>query len=515
MAALALRDQFLDQRWRLNNLYWITDKEGSRVRFKLNWGQSELLDELHFLNLILKARQIGFTTFIQIYMLDIAVFHPDTRAGVIAHSLDDAEAIFRDKIKFPYDNLPDGIKGAVPLVRDNTTTLELANNSIIRVGTSLRGGTLQYLHISEFGKICARFPERAREIVTGALNTIQAGQVAFIESTAEGQEGRFYDLCQEAQTAKRTGAKLTPLDWKFHFYPWWREPAYVLDPAGVVIAPDLRKYFTALRADGIPLTPEQEAWYAKKAAGQKEDMKREYPSTPREAFEASIEGAYYAEQIVAAELAGRIGKFPAHEGVPVHTVQDIGVGDANAIWFFQIVRKAVRIVGYYANSGEGMPHYCSKMREMFAENKWLPGEHYLPHDARVKEWGTGLTRVEQFAKEMGKMPNVVPMHFIDDGINAAREVFGLCEFDEEATADGMKALRSYRKEWDDERACWRDRPRHDWASNGADAFRYLAITYRERQPKREEKKGPPKGVNEMTFNEALALADRRQVRDRI
>src|SRR5688572_24460331 len=143
-------DHFSDQRWRLNNLYWIIDKAGTRVPFRLNWAQEDLLDNMHFLNLVLKARQLGFTTFIQLYMLDVCLFFKDTQAGVIAHTQPDAESIFRNKIKYPYDNLPDAIKAACPIKRDNTTTLELANNSIIRVGTSLRGGTLQYLHISEF-----------------------------------------------------------------------------------------------------------------------------------------------------------------------------------------------------------------------------------------------------------------------------------------------------------------------------------------------------------------------------
>src|SRR5690606_37796486 len=123
----------------------------------------ELLSGLHYLNINLKARQLGFTTFIQIYMLDMAVFYPDTRCGVIAHALDDATVIFWDKIKFPSDNLPDQIKAANPIRKNNTTELELANNSVIRVGTPLRSGTLQFLHISEFGKICAKMPHKARE----------------------------------------------------------------------------------------------------------------------------------------------------------------------------------------------------------------------------------------------------------------------------------------------------------------------------------------------------------------
>jgi hypothetical protein len=86
--------------------------------------------------------------------------------------------------------------------------------------TSLRSGTLQYLHISEYGKLCAQYADKAREVRTGALNTLQAGQVVFIESTAEGKEGYFFELCEAGQAKQRMGARLTPLDFKFHFYPW-------------------------------------------------------------------------------------------------------------------------------------------------------------------------------------------------------------------------------------------------------------------------------------------------------
>lgn len=494
---------FSDQAWRLNNLYWITDKEGRKVKFEMNWGQEALLRDLHYLNIILKARQIGFTTFIQLYMLDIAVFYRDTRAGVIAHTKDDAEAIFRDKIKYPYDNLPEQIKGACPILRSNTTTLELANNSLIRVGTSLRGGTLQYLHISEFGKICAKYPEKAREIVTGALNTLQSGQIAFIESTAEGQEGTFYDFCQQAQTKARTGQALTPLDWKFHFFPWWKEGAYAIDATDVVLPADMVTYFAKLFEQGIVLTRDQMAWYAKKAETQGADMKREYPSTPKEAFEASVEGAYYGLQLAVAESQGRVGHFPSHPELPVHTVQDIGVGDLNTIWFFQIAPSTVRVVGYYSNSGEGMPHYVAKIREMAKENSWRLGTHYLPHDGRVREWGTGLTRYEQFLAEMSPV-RIVPSHKIDDGINAAREVMRICQFDEGPCSEGLKALRNYRKDWDEEHGCFRDTPRHDWASHGADAYRYLAMVYKELPPVQEVRAPVVKGLNDMTWNELMA-----------
>src|SRR5262245_49079207 len=284
--------QFSDWRWRLNNLYWIVDKEGRRTQFKMNWAQENLFDGMHYCNVILKARQLGFTTFIQIFMLDACLFNSDLRAGTIAHRLEDARTIFRDKVKYPYDSLPDGLRNRIRKVSDSAEELLLSNNSSIRVGTSLRSGTLQYLHISEYGKLCAQFPEKAREVRTGALNTLQAGQVVFIESTAEGKEGHFFEMCETAQTKQRMGTRLTPLDFKFHFYPWWREPSYELDPEGVTIGDDLRKYFEKLEScDGIQLSDRKRAWYAKKIETQLEDMKREYPSTPAEAFEASIEGA--------------------------------------------------------------------------------------------------------------------------------------------------------------------------------------------------------------------------------
>ena len=92
----------------------ITDKSGNRIQFQMNWAQENLMNDLHFCNVILKARQLGFTTFIQIFMLDQCIFNSNIRAGTIAHRLDDARLIFRDKVKYPYDNLPEALRNARP-----------------------------------------------------------------------------------------------------------------------------------------------------------------------------------------------------------------------------------------------------------------------------------------------------------------------------------------------------------------------------------------------------------------
>src|SRR5829696_1679623 len=251
------QDQFLDPRWRLSNLYWITDKAGRAVPFVPNTAQLKFLDEVHTLNLILKARQLGFTTLCCLIYLDACLFTPHTRAGVIAHRLDDAKVIFRDKIRFPYDRLDDGLRSAVPAVQDSADQLTFGNNSSLRVSTSMRSGTLQLLHVSEFGKICAPYPDKAREIVTGALNTVEAGQFVVIESTAEGQEGPFYDMAQRARMRALSGAALTSLDYRFHFVPWWGDPGYALPDASVVIGAEDARYFEGLEAEGIRLSPAQ------------------------------------------------------------------------------------------------------------------------------------------------------------------------------------------------------------------------------------------------------------------
>jgi hypothetical protein len=312
---------------------------------------------------------------------------------------------------------------------------------------------------------------------------VQAGQVVFIESTADGQDGHFYDLCEQGQAKQRMGTPLTPLDFKFNFFPWWKAPEYAIDPAGVVIEEQFCKYFATLKeTQGIELTPSQQAWYQKKAETQLGEMKREYPSTPEEAFEASVEGAYYSELLATAELQGRIGEFPALEYVPVDNAWDIGIGDETTIWFVQRLGNKTRLVGYYENSGEGLRHYVDAVHRMARERGWPLGETLWPHDGRNREWGSGKSRRELFYEYTGRYPRIVPALSLDDGISAVRATLPHCEFDAGSCAAGLKALKAYRKDWDEERGTWRDKPRHDWASHGADAFRVLATRFRYIEP---------------------------------
>lgn len=467
---MATADDLKNPVWRLHNLYWITDKSGKVVKFNPNYDQRKFLEDLHYRNVILKARQRGFSTLIQLMMLDACVFNSNIRAGVIAHTVDDVTVIFRDKIKFAYDRLPEEIRTRRNPQTDSATELLLSNNSSIRVGTSMRGGTLQYLHISEFGKICAKYADKAREIVTGAIPAVSPDGFLFVESTAEGREGKFFDMCREAQA--RVGKRHLPLEEKFHFFPWFNAPEYEADPASVIVTDKDNEYFDLIESKaGVRLTLAKRAWYVLTRQRLLDDMKREYPSLPDEAFEQSNEGAYYRQQFVAARNEGRITFVPYLPGVPVNTFWDLGSNDLNAIWFHQRVGVENRFIRYYENSGESLDHYVAKMQSY----GYVYGKHYLPHDATHKRLMQGMRNksIEEMLGDL-QLKNIVIIPRIDDvtvGINMTRQAFGSCFFDETNCKDGLYHLENYSKEWNEKMACWRDYPRHDVHSNGADAFR--------------------------------------------
>ena len=472
---IAAKTRWPDKTARLSDgFYTIKDKTGAEVPFRMNDDQWDFLADRHGLDVILKARQKGFTTVIQLDMLDDCLFIPNTAAGVIAHNLNDAKAFFRDKIKFAYDNLPPEFKALVSAEQDSADSLRFSNGSSIRVGTSLRSGTLQRLHVSEYGKLCAKFPEKAVEVKSGAFNTVHVGQRIVVDSTAEGQEGHFFEMCQISQKLQQQGTALTALDFKFHFAPWFTSPEYVLD-ADVVITDEMVDYFAKLAAMGIALSREQKAWYVKKAIQQDDAMKREFPSTPEEAFEASVEGAYLSRQMMDVRRQGRICTVPVLS-TPVDTFWDLGINDDMVIWFRQTSGLQHRFVDYYAASGEGLEHYAGVLAQKAQQRGWNYGTHYMPHDARQRRLGLKADTVEDMAQSIGIKPlQVVPVVSNDmAGIEASRRYIRQCWFDETHTAEGIKCLDGFRKEWDDDRGVYKNKYRHDKASHGYKAFETAA-----------------------------------------
>lgn len=484
--------EILKDKWqRLNSLYWIIDKKGRKVLFRCNDAQERLFDEMWYMNIILKDRQRGYTTMIDLYMLDECLFNSNVEGAIIAHREEDAKKIFRRKIKYPYDNLPDQIREQRPLITDSKSELAFNNNSIIYVAISVRSATLQYLHLSEFGKVCVKFPDKAKEIVTGCLEAVQVGQMVWIESTAEGQDGYFYDYCKEAQDIQKTGRPLTKLDFKFHFSKWWDDPEKVLeDPYPLTRAHE--EYFNKIQFQTKHiLTDQQKWWWAAKKALLKDDMERENPSTPEEAFAASVEGAYYATQFTYLREHDHICTVPHVEGYKVNTSWDLGHTDSTTIWFYQEIGKEIRVLSYYENYHEGLLHYAKVLAEKAKANNWVYGRHLAPHDIEVVELGVGKSRLEQARRledpATGEIYCITfePVPRIEseqDGWEAVRSILPHCWFDINGTTIlfgkrrvGLPSLENYRKEWDEKLGTFKNRPLHNWAHDGAKAFETMAV----------------------------------------
>ncbi len=465
-----------DRLWRLNNLYPVITEKGEKVVFKLKPVQESLMNNLHWLNIYLKSRQHGITTFFCIFALDMALFNSNVRCGIIAHTRGDAESFFKDKVKFAYDNilLPE-IKEKITAKQDSAKELLFSNNSAIRVGTSHRSGTFQFLHISEFGKICARDPQKAREIVTGALNTIHEGAICSIESTAEGNSGYFYDYVTKAKNKMIAGKSLTRLDWKFNFYAWFQDERNKIDDK-VNLTDELEIYFKKVEQTmEVCLGDGQKAWYALKLDEQGSDMKREHPSTPEEAFAVSIQGAYFKTQIEIAYREKRIIPFHIEPDIAVDTWWDLGMNDTTCVWFTQDIGRELRVIDYYQNSGEGFGHYATILR-----NKgYQYGKHTGPHDLKVRELsGDGRSRKDTWREKYGIEFEVCKKLSKVEQIEAARSIFAKCYFNETKCSKGIKGLENYKKTWDKKNGCYLKSPLHNWASNPADAFMILGVAHK-------------------------------------
>lgn len=195
-------------------------------------------------------------------------------------------------------------------------------------------------------------------------------------------------------------------------------------------------------------------------------------------FDAAILGAYYGREIAALERAGCIADVPCDPALPVHTAWDLGIGDATAIWFFQVVGPELHVIDHYEAHGHGLAHYAAVLQA----KPYKYGKHYVPHDANARDLGSGRTRVETLRDLMGAYPIVLRPNDVMDGINALRVSMPLSRWDASRCREGLEALRQYRSEYDEKLKTFKDRPRHDWTSHTADAARYMAMAWREMKP---------------------------------
>jgi hypoxanthine phosphoribosyltransferase len=232
---------------------------------------------------------------------------------------------------------------------------------------------------------------------------------------------------------------------------------------------------------------QDETWYARsfKASETKvvdaEELEQAKKLMPPEIYEAEYEcsfessaiGSIYSQSLAKADDEGRVTKVPYDSTIKVDTYWDLGMRDKTAIWFVQQKGSAIHLIDYFEDSGESLEYYASILNE----RGYVYDTHYLPHDANVREIGTGKSRLE-IAQSLGLVTSIVPKMSIEDGINATRMTLGRCWFDYEKTKEGLDALRQYR--WAvTEKGETKNRPLHDWTSHAADSFRYVCIGLQE------------------------------------
>jgi phage terminase large subunit len=246
-----------------------------------------------------------------------------------------------------------------------------------------------------------------------------------------------------------------------------------------------KNWFTAIyRASETGIIGEPEL-----AAARREMSEEEYDQEFECSFEAPQAGSYYGKLMVAADSDRRIRRVPWEPARPVTTAWDLGIGDSTAIWFCQRVGAEVRLIDYFESSGVGLDYYAKALRE----RPYVYDDHLMPHDAKVKEMGTGRSRLEVLAS-LGVPTRLLPQLGVDDGIQAVRAMLPRCWFDAEKCARGIEALRNYRRAFDISLGYFRPTPVHDWSSHGADAFRYLAIGLRPEEKPMEPIEYPDGGL---------------------
>lgn len=464
-----------DSEWRLNNLYRIVDRDANSIKFKLNPVQQQVLNNLHNRNLILKARQLGMSTFAILYLLDKVLFSNNLHAGIVSYSFQHAQHIFNKIIGHAIDTLPQELKPLLGIVTHSAREITFNNGSSLRVDTTLRGGSYPLVLVTEFGKTCARNPQKAEEVITGTLQAVSKDGEIIIESTAEGNEGFFAEMVMSANI--RGNENLTNLEYYLHFFPWMDEPSYILTDEKIVYETGLTDYFNNIeKQTGRIITKHQRNWYAIQTRLLGEDrIRREYPSTVSEAFSSSSDAFYFADAVNKAYSNNRCLYSSLYDALlPVYVAMDIGVNDLTVMIFFQIAHGEIRIIDYYEDKNKDVPFYA---KFLLQDKKYLYHTIFLPHDSVKRDPLDVSNSYERDFRRLfsGTNTNFHVLKKMDKqlSISNAKIMMDRCVFNVNRVKKLLDFLTKYRKKWNESVGRFSEEPLHNEASNYADAYQYL------------------------------------------
>lgn len=471
---------------RIRTLYKVKSaKSGHMIPFVPTPEQEVILNAIHRDGLkkiiILKARQLGMSTVINIIMADLQIWNGGWQGTIVDEDQKAASLKLKYKVKAAFENLPMEIRSHFQIISANESEFSVRfkraaadQTSTTFAGKNARGGTNQFLHISEWGPIQHQDPPRSEEIMTGAIPSAKEGIVAIETTWKGGKGGHLWSLTERAMTTPPE--YLTAEDYTLFFFPWHADPQYRTTGDFSQIPESIHQYFDEkeahLTAIGKPhtFTPEQRLWYHKVAIPKGNQRYAEYPTTLEECFLAPVPGAIYAQLIDQARAEGRITDFPWSREHPVHTFWDLGSPENTRVAYVQFVGREIHVIDY--DTGLDLTP-IQRVAHLRAKG-YTYHTHHLPHDAAARE-RSGLNFEDQM-KTAGLHPlTIIPQtHNIWTGINKMTETLPRVWFHRTRCAKLIAGLEAYHTKEDKTHPGHQtSTPVHDWASHDADAFRYI------------------------------------------
>lgn len=404
-----MEDILSDPIRRICTLYTVRDDKGVERPFVPKPEQMQVLIEI-FVNgnekiLIIKARQLGMSTLIDIVIADHITFNAGQQCSIVDQKLNDASLKLRGKVRGTFDSLPEMLRRPMEILKSNDSEFTVRRMNIggnhdapssCFAGPGARGGTNQILHISEWGPIQHNDPNRSKELLTGALPSAEEN-LTIIETTWMGPKaGDLWRLVEQAILVKAKPELKTSKDYTLLFFPWWNEPKYKVSGNMDRVSKEVWAYFKELqqhpevKAAGHFFDQDQILWYETVAMTKGDERYREYPSVLDEAFLAPIPGAIWGKHVDVARGAGRILDFPVDRSRLVYTFWDLGAPMNTRVVYVQFVDGMVHIIDH----DTGLDLLPADRVAHMINKGYAFGGHFFPHDGGRKEY-SGLTFAQQ------------------------------------------------------------------------------------------------------------------------
>ncbi len=472
-------DDLANPLWRLRNLYHIKRADDGRIiKFEPRPEQQRVYDMLFKEGvkrlIILKARRLGMSTALDVLLTDQMLWNAGTQCSLVDQTAADAERKLATIAKVALDNLPPVALQCIEKVRDSGSILEVSvageAASSFFAGLRARGGTNNWLHLSEWGVIQADDPRRSEEILTGAIPSAEHGRIIIETTWKGGRGGHLWEIVKGALETPE--AAKTDKDWRVVFFPWWKDPTYVVEGDVSTISPAISQYLDNMeQTTGHTFSPQQRLWYDRQSRDLGLFIFREFPTTLDECFKSPVEGAIYAGELDKLRASGAISAFKTDNSTLVHTAWDLGSPVNTVVWYFQVIGgNEIRVIDCDMDL-DMTP--VQRVGHMLAKG-YSYGAHFLPHDAAATRT-SGKADAQVYTEAGLANVRVLPRtHDIWIGINACLQMFPRFSFRLPACERGLDALANYAYKRSSATGIVVQEPVHNWASHAADALRMIA-----------------------------------------